>query len=53
MVLLLLLLLRPAARSQGPRGEALATVRPMGPEGSWTGLGVFLGAQLGPWPLPR
>jgi hypothetical protein len=41
--------LRPAARSEGPGGEILATVRPLGPVRSWVGLGVVRGVQLGPW----
>jgi hypothetical protein len=40
---------RPAARSEGPGGELLAAVRPLGPVRSWVGLGVVRGAQLGPW----
>jgi hypothetical protein len=44
---------RPAARSEGPGGEILATVRPLGPVRSWVGLGVVRGVQLGPWPLGR
>jgi hypothetical protein len=31
--------------------EILATARPLGPGGSWDGLGVLRGVQLGPWPL--
>jgi hypothetical protein len=29
--------------------EILATVRPLGPGGSWDGLGVLREVQLGPW----
>jgi hypothetical protein len=29
--------------------ETLATVLPLGPGGSWDGLGVLRGVQLGPW----
>jgi hypothetical protein len=43
---------RPAARPEGPGAADLATVRPLGPGGSWGGLGVVRG-QLGPWAALR
>ena len=39
----------PAARSEEPGAVVLAAVRPLGPGGSWGGLGVLRGGQLGPW----
>jgi hypothetical protein len=33
--------------------EILATVCPLGPGGSWDGLGVLRGVQLGPWAWVR
>jgi hypothetical protein len=44
---------RPAARSEGPGGELLAPVRPLGPVRSWVGLGVVRGPGGPTWPLGR